>query len=64
MFANFRAGRSVAEMLTCCVIKAREAEMAPLSDWFSFSLFCPLPDLLHHLLLLDLWPQLLQSWHL
>ena len=64
ILASFSAERSVVEMLTCCVMKARVEEMAPLSLWGSFSLFCVLPDLLHHLLLLDLCPQLLQSWHL
>ena len=64
ILASFSAERSVVELLTCCVMKAREEEMAPLSLWDSFSLFCALLDLLHHLLLIDLCPQLLQSWHL
>ena len=64
MLASFRAERSEVELWTCWVMKAREAEMAPFSVCVSFSLFCTLPDLLHNLLFLDLWPQLLQSWHL
>ena len=64
ILASFSAERSVVELLTSCVMKAREEEMAPLSLWDSFSLFWMLLDLLHHLLFIDLCPQLLQSWHL
>ena len=59
MFASLKAERLVVEVQICCVMKAREDVIAPLSVWESFS--CLLSDLLHHLLLLDLWPQLLQS---
>ena len=62
--ASFSADRSVVELLTCCVMKARVEVMAPLSLVDSFSLFLVLPDLLHHLLFLDLCPQLSQSGHL
>ena len=62
VLASFSAERSLVELLTSCVMKAREEKMAPLSLWDSFSLFFSLLDLLHHLLFIDLWPQLLQSW--
>ena len=62
ILASFSAKGSVVEVLICCVMKARVEEIAPLS--LCCSLFCALLDLQHHLLLRDLCPQLLQSWHL
>ena len=64
LLASSMAEGSEVELWTCWVMKAREAVMALFSVCVSFSLFFTLPDLLHHLLFLDLWPQLLQSWHL